>query len=71
MKKILVALAVINAAVINLSAQAPPFKSGIVEDEFIYDAAPFPSCHAATVVETSKGLVSAFFGGTYERHPDV
>jgi alpha-L-rhamnosidase len=71
MKKILVALAVINAAVINLSAQAPPFKSGIVEDEFIYDAAPFPSCHAATIVETSKGLVSAFFGGTYERHPDV
>lgn len=71
MKKVLVVLAVINAAVINLSAQAPPFKNGIVEDEFVYDAAPFPQCHAATVAETPKGLVSAFFGGTEERNPDV
>lgn len=71
MKKVLFALTVINLAFINLSAQSPPFKSGIVEDEFIYDAAPFPQCHAATIAETPKGLVSAFFGGTEERNPDV
>ncbi|MES2647024.1 MAG: sialidase family protein [Bacteroidota bacterium] len=56
---------------INLSAQTPPFKSGIIEDEFIYDVAPFPECHAVTIAETPKGLITAFFGGTKERNPDV
>jgi alpha-L-rhamnosidase len=39
--------------------------------EFIYDTSAFPECHAATIAETSKGLVTAFFGGTRERAPDV
>ena len=39
--------------------------------EFIYDAAAFPECHAATIAETPNGLVAAFFGGTRERDPDV
>ncbi len=41
--------------------------------EFIYstEAAPTPSCHASTVVESKDGLVAAWFGGTYEKHPDV
>lgn len=55
----------------KLFPQTPPFKTGIVEDEFIYNTAPFPECHAATVVETPQGLVTAFFGGTKERNPDV
>lgn len=43
----------------------------IVKDEFLYNDAPFPSCHAGTIVELDNGdLVAAFFGGTYERHPD-
>ena len=48
-----------------------PWKKGILVDEFIYDTAPFPQCHAATIAETPKGLVVAFFGGTKERNPDV
>uniref|UniRef100_A0A7C4LMQ4 Sialidase n=1 Tax=Schlesneria paludicola TaxID=360056 RepID=A0A7C4LMQ4_9PLAN len=44
---------------------------GVVEAEFIYETAPFPSCHASTLAETSQGLVAAWFGGTAEKHPDV
>ena len=50
-----------------ISADQP----GLVSAEFIYGAAPFPSCHASTIVETEDGLVAAWFGGTHERHPDV
>lgn len=40
--------------------------------EFIFDSAPFPSCHASTVVELANGdLMSAWFGGTREGKPDV
>ena len=40
--------------------------------EFIFDKAPFASCHASTVVELSNGdLLSAWFGGTAEGKPDV
>lgn len=46
-------------------------QSGYVSSEFIYETAPFPSCHASTIEETSEGLIAAWFGGTHERHPDV
>lgn len=46
-------------------------KKAIVASEFIYDTASFPECHAATIAETPTGLVTAFFGGTQERNPDV
>jgi len=48
------------------------WKEGILVDEFIYEKAPYPSCHSVTIVEASNGdLVSAWFGGSHERHPDV
>jgi predicted neuraminidase len=32
----------------------------------------YPSCHAATIVESAAGvLLTAWFAGTYEGHPDV
>ena len=43
----------------------------LVKSEFVYETAPFPSCHASTIAETSSGLVSAWFGGTGEKNPDV
>lgn len=48
-----------------------PWKKGIVTDEFIFDKAPFPESHAATIAETPGGLITAWFGGTKERNPDV
>ncbi|WP_090655898.1 sialidase family protein [Parafilimonas terrae] len=52
-------------------AQDINWKQGIITDEFIYDTAPYPSCHASTIAETPAGLVAAWFGGTAERNPDV
>lgn len=43
----------------------------VVMREFIYETAPFPSCHASTLAETPSGLVAAWFGGTDEKDPDV
>ena len=49
-----------------------PLRPGLLLEEFVFETAPFPSCHAATAVELANGeLLCAFFGGTRERHPDV
>lgn len=43
-----------------------------IDGEFLYDSAPFPSCHATTLVEPQAGgLVAAWFGGTREGDKDV
>jgi predicted neuraminidase len=46
-------------------------QAGIVQEEFIYTEAPFPQCHASTIIETKNGLLAAWFGGTREKDPDV
>ena len=43
-----------------MRVQADP----IVLREFIYETAPFPSCHASTIAQTRSGLAAAWFGGT-------
>jgi len=52
-------------------AQDIAAQPGYLKGEFIYERAPFPSCHASTIAETKHGLVAAWFGGTAERNPDV
>lgn len=46
-------------------------SSAVGESEFLFENAPFASCHASTLAETSDGLVAAWFGGTREGAPDV
>jgi len=43
----------------------------ILSSGFIYESAPFPQCHASTLVETPSGIMASWFGGTRERNPDV
>ncbi|MFN7770735.1 MAG: exo-alpha-sialidase [Planctomycetaceae bacterium] len=43
----------------------------VLQSQFLYETAPFPACHAATVCETPGGLLAAFFAGTDEGENDV
>ncbi|MBX3748293.1 MAG: exo-alpha-sialidase [Verrucomicrobiae bacterium] len=63
-------LRVLWGVVLAMGVQAAP-EPGWVRGGFVYETAPFPQCHASTVVETGGTLVVAWFGGTHERHPDV
>jgi len=54
-----------------VSAASIEKQPGYLSSEFVYENAPFPACHASTVAETPAGLVTAWFGGTHEKHDDV
>ncbi len=49
-----------------------PKPGSLVRREFVYEKAPFKSCHASTIAQTSDGeFVVAFFGGSDEGNRDV
>jgi len=54
-----------------VTVDLPAAQPGLVGSEFIFETAPFPACHASTIVESGNGLVAAWFGGTAEKNPDV
>jgi predicted neuraminidase len=57
-----------RAAETPVTLESPAYLNA----EFIYEKAPYPECHASTLVETTSGeLLAAWFGGTKERDPDV
>jgi predicted neuraminidase len=60
------------AFVLGVAGCATPSGTMRVEKtEFIYEQAPFRSCHASTIEETKSGLVAAWFGGSDEGNNDV
>lgn len=62
------ALLFLSGSSLAVAAHSP----ALLTQEFIYEKAPYPSCHASTLVETVQGgLVAAWFGGTAEKNPDV
>ena len=44
---------------------------GLIRSEFVFTEGPTASCHASTIVETSRGFAAAWFGGTDEGASDV
>jgi predicted neuraminidase len=60
-----------NAQPQEKAAEPMAPSPGVIASALIYDEAPFPQCHASTIELGRDGLVAAWFGGTYERHPDV
>ena len=75
MKKVLSVLYVLwilSSAVYADDNVAAANESPVISREFVFDEAPFESCHASTIVETNDGtLVAAWFGGTKEGADDV
>ncbi len=70
-KSFCIATILILGFAISSRAQLELWQHGIITDEFIFEKAPYPECHAATIAETKHSLVAAWFGGTKERNPDV
>ncbi|GIW96162.1 MAG: hypothetical protein KatS3mg110_4203 [Pirellulaceae bacterium] len=64
------AVAMCVAVLVSLPAVVAQ-EAGMVLKEFVFTVAPFPECHASTLLETPEGLLAAWFGGTREGHPDV
>jgi predicted neuraminidase len=61
-------------ALLAALAAADPVPAGprLEGQEFVYESAPFPECHASTLVELPGGAVlAAWFGGTEEGSRDV
>ena len=46
-------------------------QTGLLQSEFLFQEAPFASCHASTIAQSQGQLIAAFFGGSDEGKGDV
>lgn len=54
----------------QVASEEPRFP-GLIREEFVFEQSPFKASHASTICRTSRGLVTAWFGGTKEGNDDV
>src|SRR5688572_26301760 len=71
MRSIFILLRALALVCFGLASSIAAENPGVVSSEFIFESAPFPECHASTIVETDGTIAAAWFGGTEEKHPDV
>jgi alpha-L-fucosidase len=69
MKSLIISLT--SLFVLLVGCTQKPLEFTMAKSEFIYEEAPFPQCHASTLVETEEGILASWFGGTHERNDDV
>ena len=66
---------IIGISLLLISFVLPGIGTGhpaVLKKDFIYTEAPFPECHASTIVEVKPGLLlAAWFGGKEEADPSV
>ena len=57
----------------DLPPLSEPGQGAYISGALMYplDNKPTPECHASTIIETSTGLIAAFFAGTHEKNDDV
>ncbi len=73
MRKLFLVLSILCSAGFSQVQAQYKGQGCVISSGFIYNPedVPFPSCHASTIIQTKKGLMAAWFGGTAERNPDV
>ena len=59
-----------RSVTLNLQPRQPRMP-GLISEQFVFNKPPTPQCHASTVVQTTRGLVAAWFAGTREKNKDV
>ena len=56
----------------KLWGQKEPVEPFVLQEQFVFEEADFPQCHASTLASLGNGgILAAWFGGKYERHPEV
>ena len=63
--KLLFGAGIVALLTFSACTQSPSpekLKANVLTAEFIYETAPFPECHASTIIETGDGLLAAWFG---------
>ena len=73
MRRLMLAVRVLCLTLFTAAcATATAADPGVISVEFLNGANPaVPSCHASTIEMTPGGLVASWFGGEYEKHPNV
>ncbi len=63
---------VVGSGTHHFNVAIPTASAAILDDEFVYEHATFPQCHASTILELPNGdLLASYFGGLHENNPDV